>query len=75
MEQPFRPGRHARQHKEPYQQEHNALKNWKEKTEDSQQDEKPTDDVYRNVFESRLCSHDDSNESLADAVLMRTERG
>jgi hypothetical protein len=73
MEQPLRPGRNARQHEKPDQQKHNALKNWYDKTNDAKQDKTPTDDMYRSVLESRLCSHDDDNESLTDAVLARTE--
>jgi hypothetical protein len=29
--------------------------------------------VNRGALESRLCSHDDENESLTDAVLMRIQ--
>lgn len=73
MEQPLRPGGHARQHEKPDQDEQNALKNRKEKTKYPEEDKGPTGNVNRGALESGLCSHDDENESLTDAVLMRIQ--
>lgn len=73
MEQPLRPGGHARQDEETDQDEQKALKNRQDQTEYPQKDEAPTDDVNGGALESRLCAHDDNNESLADAALASTE--
>lgn len=51
------------------------MKNRKDKTKYAKHDQAPTDNVNRDVLESRLCSHDDNNEGLADAVLASGEWG
>lgn len=73
MEQPFGPWRHTRQDEETDQDEQKALKNRQDQPNYPEQDEAPTDDVNGRALESRLCAHDDNNESLADAVLESTE--
>ena len=72
MEQPLSPGGHARQHEKPDQEEQKALKNREDETKYAKQDEAPTDNVNCGALESRLCSHEDDNESLADSVLAAT---
>ena len=73
MEQPLRPGGHTRQNEKPDQEEQNALKNREDKTKYAKEDKTPTGNVNRGALESRLCAHDDENESLTDAVLMRIQ--
>lgn len=72
MEQPLRPGRHTRQHEKSDQEEQNALKNRQEKTKYAEEDKAPTGNMNRGALESGLC-HDEDNESLTDAVLMRIQ--
>ena len=75
MEQPLRPGGHARQDEKTDQDEQKALQNRQDQTNYPEQDEAPTDDVDSDALEFRLCAHDDNNESLADAVLVRRRMG
>ena len=73
MEQPLRPGGHARQDEETDQDEQKSLENRQDQTKYPEKDEAPTDDVNRDALEFRLRAHNDNNESLADAVQASTE--
>lgn len=72
MEQALGPRGHTRQHEKPDQDEQNALKNREEETKYAKEDKGPTGNVNRGALESGLC-HDEDNESLTDAVLMRIQ--